>query len=183
MQDVVAECSEAAAALRLRMPLSVSTRVGETASVYVRLVHAARDPQHCIPLTPSLEVLHPETLAINICTPALLQPRYIYFPFHLELYRRCTSRVTHDCAAGQAEPWAVESSRVVTSHLSGGMGLAQAVQNYRRLMRRALLYTAAGTAAGVAIYFSYRWVQGRTSESRAAESTAAAATAGTESAP
>lgn len=55
-QDVLAECSEAAAALRLRMPLSVSTRVGETASVYMHLVHAARDPKHCIPLTPSLEV-------------------------------------------------------------------------------------------------------------------------------
>ena len=55
-QEVVVECSEAAMALRLHMPLSVSMRVGETASVYKQLVHAARDPQHCIPLTPSLEV-------------------------------------------------------------------------------------------------------------------------------
>ena len=56
VQDLLSECSEVAAALKLRMPLAVSTRVSETASVYAQLVQAARDPQHSTPLTPSLEV-------------------------------------------------------------------------------------------------------------------------------
>ena len=54
-QDLLTECSEAAAALKLRMPIPVSNRV-ESAAVYTQLVHAAREPQHFIPLTPSLEV-------------------------------------------------------------------------------------------------------------------------------
>lgn len=55
-------------------------------------------------------------------------------------------------------------------------GLLQAVQNYRRLMRRGLLYTAAGVATGVALYFSVRWVQSRPSKSSGSISAAEAAT-------
>lgn len=43
-------------------------------------------------------------------------------------------------------------------------------------MRRGLLYTAAGVATGVAIYFSVRWVQTRQSESTASITAAEAAT-------
>ena len=59
--------------------------------------------------------------------------------------------------------------------LTAGSGNSQAAQNYRRLMRRVVLYTSAGVATGVALYFSYRWVQARPTQSSASISAAQAA--------
>ena len=65
-QDLLAECSEAAAVLRLRMPLSVSTHLGDMVSVYTQLVHAAREPLHFIPVTPAIQVM-----PLKYCLPPI----------------------------------------------------------------------------------------------------------------
>ena len=40
---------------------------------------------------------------------------------------------------------------------------AQAARNYRRTLRRILLYTAAATAVGGAVYFGYRFLESQQS--------------------
>lgn len=81
-QDLLAECGEAAAALRLRMPLSVSSRVGDMASVYTQLVHAAREPPRFIPMTPSLQVISSQAMYSDILPPLLNSRQPL--PVHIE---------------------------------------------------------------------------------------------------
>jgi len=47
---------------------------------------------------------------------------------------------------------------------------AQAARNYRRTLRRILLYTAAATAVGGAVYFGYRFFESQQSSAEASVS-------------
>lgn len=55
-QDLEQETTHACASLAMRMPISVSMRVGETASIFSQLVSTASSQELSIPETPSLKV-------------------------------------------------------------------------------------------------------------------------------
>jgi hypothetical protein len=56
VQELVQESAEGCASLKMRMPISVSMRVGDTSSTFSQLLSAARSPDLAIPETPSLKV-------------------------------------------------------------------------------------------------------------------------------